>query len=397
MGLSRRTFVRAVGLGGAGVFSDAFASARGREALSSLAPDAALAVPEPHAVISIGGNTNNYGPGQAALAAVRDLIGPIVGRYPGNRRELAAALALRYGVKTENVLLGVGSTEIVRGAVIAFTSPSRHLVVASPTWEDPGIVAVQNKARVKAVPVDPALKVDLDAMVEAAEGAGLVYLCNPNNPTATVHPAKSIISFVERVLAKSPQTTILIDEAYQDFVIDPSHATAVPLSMQHERVLVTRTMSKAHGMAGLRLGYGIGHPMTLEAVGAYRSLLLRENERNQSINWLSAAAAIASIKDPANIERQRALNRKAIELTVSTFKAAGCHVGDPQANFIFADVHRPAKDFRAACAEQGVMIGRDFPPLVTYARISMGTFDEMQRANEVFRTVLGSAPTAAED
>jgi histidinol-phosphate aminotransferase len=166
----------------------------------------------------------------------------------------------------------------------------------------------------------------------------------------------------------------------------------VPLAIERERVLVTRTFSKIHGMAGLRVGYAIGSPATLKAVDAYRSLL---DPRNQSLNVVSVAAAIAAIKDVVNIDRQRALNRKALELTVRTFKAAGCTVSDSQTNFIFADVRRPAKQFRDACAQHGVHIGRDFPPLSTYARVTMGTFEEMQRANETFRQLLGSAPRTA--
>jgi len=386
MALSRRAFVRNAGLGGVGLWSGTLAPTSVEAAFRGVSAE--LAADNP--VISIGGNTNNYGPGPAALDAIRKLVSPTLGRYPGNKRDLAAAIASYLGVKPENVLLGVGSTEIVRGAVVAFTSPTRPLVVPLPTWEDPGVVARSRKTPVKEVRVDADLKLNLDGMAEAAKGSGFVFLCNPNNPTSTIHPAKAITAFVERVLASSPDTTILIDEAYQDFVVDSSHATAVPLAIQHERVIVTRTLSKAHGMAGLRIGYGIGHPATLKAVDAYRSLL---DERNQSMNWLSAAAAIASLKDPAHIDQQRVLNRKAIDLTMATFKAAGCHMGDAQSNFVFVDVHRPAKQFREACAQRGIMIGRDFPPLTTYARISMGTFDEMQRANEVFRSVLAAPPT----
>jgi histidinol-phosphate aminotransferase len=343
-------------------------------------------------VISIGGNTNNYGPGTAALQAAQRALGPGVGRYPGNRKALVDAIAARLEVKPENVLLGVGSTYVVCGSVIAFTSPTRPVLQAEPTFEDPHLVAAAVKAPVKSIRLDKDLRHDLDAMAAAAKGAGLVYVCNPNNPTATIVSEKAMTAFVEKVLASSPDTAILIDEAYQDFVVDPSFASAVPLAVKHERVVVTRTFSKVHGMAGLRIGYGIGTPATLKAIDAHRNKL---DYHPADMNAVSAAAAIAAINDSANIARQRDLNRKAIEMTVRTFKAAGCRVTDSQANFIFADVQRPTKEFRDACAQLGVRIGRDFPPLTTYARISMGTLEEMQRANEVFRQVLGaSRPTA---
>src|SRR5207237_3780566 len=125
-------------------------------------------------------------------------------------------------------------------------------------------------------------------MAAAAKGAGLVFLCNPNNPTGTVHSIANVTKFVEQVLASSPDTTILLDEAYYDFVVDPSYATAVPLAMKYPRVFVTRTFSKVHGMAGLRVGYAIGHPDTLKKMEAHMS---------GDMNLVSAAAAAASIKD----------------------------------------------------------------------------------------------------
>jgi len=188
------------------------------------------------------------------------------------------------------------------------------------------------------------------------------------------------------VLAASPKTTILLDEAYYDFVVDPSYGTGVPLAMKYPRVIVTRTFSKVHGMAGLRVGYAVGHPDTLKSIAAHKS---------GDLNVLSAAAAAASIQDTAHLAKQRDQIRASLESTMKTFKDAGCRVSDSQANFILADVKRPAKEFREACARLGVHVGRDFPPLSNWARISIGTTDEMRAANEVFRKVLTAAPTTA--
>jgi len=387
MALSRRAFVGAVGFGGAGIFSSTFVSARGREAfagLESTAVDAALQEREAkRSLITIHANENPYGPSPSALTAARNMVSPIDGRYPGNVKDLTAAIASRLGVKPENVMLGTGSGELVRAAVLAFTSPSRALVQGIPTWENPAAIAAKMKAPVKSVRVDSALKLDLDGMAAAANGAGMVFFCNPNNPTSTIHPAKTVAAFVERVLAASPSTTILIDEAYHDFVVDPAHATAVPLAMEHKQVIVTRTFSKAHGMAGLRVGYAIAHPDTLKAIADYKS---------GSVNVLSAAAARASIQDTAHIAKMRDQIRASLEATVQTFKDAGCQASDSQGNFVFVDVKRPAKVFRDACERMGVIIGRDFPPLTNWARITIGTVDEMKVANEVFKKALAEKP-----
>jgi histidinol-phosphate aminotransferase len=336
--------------------------------------------------IKINANENPYGPGTAALEAARGVLGPGAGRYPSNVPGLTAAIAKSFSVRPENVIVGTGSGEVISAAVVAFTSPTRPLVQALPTWEDPGRVARRIKTPVKDVPVDSALRLDADAMSAAAKGAGLVFFCNPNNPTGTVHSKDNVTKFVEGVLAASPETTILVDEAYYDFVVDPSYATAVPLAMKYPRVIVTRTFSKVHGMAGLRTGYAIGHPDTLKAIVPHKT---------GSMNLVSAAAATASIQDAAHIAKQREQNRATLEATVRTFKEAGCTVSDSQGNFILVNVNRPAKVFREACERSGVMIGRDFPPLTNWARITIGRADEMRIANDVFKKVLTAPPTTA--
>lgn len=385
MSLSRRAFVQAVGLGGAGLLSSEIIAARGREAFAGLdaaAIDAALQGAPKRDLIKLDANENPYGPGASALDAARVVLGPKSGRYPTNAAALAGAIASQFSIEPSNVIVGTGSGEVIQAAVTAFTSPTRHLVVASPTWEDPGRTAQALKHPVKSIPVDAALKMDLAGMAAAAKGAGLVFLCNPNNPTGTVHSIANVTKFVEQVLASSPETTILVDEAYYDFVVDPSYATAVPLAMKHPRVFVTRTFSKVHGMAGLRVGYAIGHPDTLKAIAPHKT---------GSANVVSLAAAAASIQDTAHIAKQRDQIRTSLEATVRTFADLGCKASDSQGNFILVDVKRPAKEFRDACEKLGVAVGRDFPPLTNYARITIGTADEMRTANEVFKKVLSTA------
>jgi histidinol-phosphate aminotransferase len=389
MSVSRRAFVRVVGLGGAGLLSSETIAARGREALSGLDPwmaEAAMQESARHDLIKLNANENPYGPGRSAVEAARTAVGPVSGRYPGNAANLSKAIAKNFSVEPANVLTGTGSGEIIDAAVVAFTSPTRHLVVASPTWENPARTAQKLKHTVKSVPVDAALKMDLKGMAEAAKGAGLVFLCNPNNPTGTVHSIATVTKFVEEVLAASPETTILLDEAYYDFVVDRSYATAVPLAMKYPRVFVTRTFSKVHGMAGLRTGYAIGHPDTLKAIVPHKT---------GSLNVVSLAAAAASIQDTAHVAKQRDQIRASLEATTRVFADMGYKASDSQGNFIFVDVKRPAREFREACEKMGVAIGRDFPPLTNYARITIGTEEEMRTAGEVFKKVLSAKTTTA--
>ena len=216
MSLSRRSFFRTAGAASVGLISTDFIAARGREAFAAMessAVDVAQQGAQARHAIKISSNENAYGPGPAALEAARSVLGPVAGRYPVNAPDLTAAIAKHFGVEPRNVLVGTGSGEVIEGAVVAFTSPSRPLVAALPTWESPARTARRIKAVVKDIPVDADLKLDLAAMAAAAKGAGLVFFCNPNNPTGTVHSKAAVTKFVEDVLAASPRTTILLDEA----------------------------------------------------------------------------------------------------------------------------------------------------------------------------------------
>src|SRR6266571_3811332 len=221
MPLSRRLFLNAFGLGAnRRGLSATFVSARGREANEAKsAPDplgqAPLAASTDSADIRIDSNENPTGPGAAVMAALVAAFGG-AGRYPTNSRpstsDLRNAVARKLSVRPENVVMGAGSRELLRSAVRIFTSPTRHLITAAPSYEQAEKIGVP----VRRVPVDKNGRLDLDKMAEAARWSGLVYICNPNNPTATVHPAKAVAEFASRLRKESPETALLIDEAYHD-------------------------------------------------------------------------------------------------------------------------------------------------------------------------------------
>jgi histidinol-phosphate aminotransferase len=385
--LSRRSFVRSLGAGGAGVLGwplaaradAALVSARGHEALAN--GDAIDAAPTG---VRLDSKENPRGPSREALAALRSALGD-GGRYPrAATDELRHGIAGAFGITSEQVALGCGSTEILRSAVLAFTSPTRALVVGAPTFETPGRTADMLGVPVRAVPVDRAMGLDLDAMLDAARDAGLVFLCNPNNPTGTVHGAADVREFVARVRRDSPRTVILIDEAYHEYVDDPSYASAMPLAIEDSHVIVSRTFSKVFGLAGLRVGYAVGRAEPIAALERWRLA--------NDVNALGAAAALVSLPSLAtmreHIARERVLNREAKRYTTGALEAMGHAVVPSNANFILVDVGREAKAFQEACRTRGVLVGRPFPPLTTHARISIGTLPEMQRACEVFGDVL---------
>jgi histidinol-phosphate aminotransferase len=185
---------------------------------------------------------------------------------------------------------------------------------------------------------------------------------------------------VERVNRESPETVILIDEAYHEYVEDPSYHTAVPMALANPRVVVTRTFSKVFGMAGLRAGYAIGQPKTLEKMSSW---LLGSN-----VNQLALVAAVSTVGDAAHVAEEQRRNREARAFTRRFFENAGYPVHAAEANFFMVDVHRDAKAFKAECITHKVAIGRPFPALPTHARISIGTMPEMKKAVGVFQAVL---------
>jgi histidinol-phosphate aminotransferase len=337
-------------------------------------------------IIRIASNENPLGPGQHVVDVIVGKF-PEAGRYPFNAREqepvLVKAIASKHGVANNQIVLGPGSGEILSNAVRAFTSPTKPLATPWTTFENPRDTAGKIGTEVRAVPLDANLKIDIDKLVEASKGAGLVFFCNPNNPTATVHSANVVADFVKRVRAASPDTVILLDEAYHEYVTDPSYRSAMDIAKSTPKVFVSRTFSKAYGMAGLRVGYGIGDSEVIKRLGEFRM--------PYAVNLPGIAAAVTALNNQAHVDQEKARNTSVRSFTVKALEQMGFKATDSQTNFIFVNINRPAEAFRNACREAGVMVGRDFPPYEkTHCRISLGTQAEMDRAVGVFKKVLGS-------
>jgi histidinol-phosphate aminotransferase len=403
MSVSRRGFLQGLGKGRSSHAAE-FMAARGHEEFVAEAMQqgrqggrgmARPQLPPGVEAIRISSNENPLGPGKAAIDAILGKF-PEANRYPFNSTPLDADLEILiakiYSAKRENVVLGVGSQELLKNAARVFMSPTKHLAQPSPTYGDPGGFAGNVlKYAIKTAPVDAkTLRTDLNALLPLVSGAGLVYLCNPNNPTATINTAKEISAFIAEVHKTSPTTGILIDEAYSDYATDPGFQTAIPLALSTPNVVVARTFSKAYGMAGVRIGYAVGDAATIKKMSAYRM--------PYNVNTFGVAAAVASLKDPQHIKEESARNKGVRDFTIKALADLGYTSTESQTNFIFTDIGKTmtAAAFREGCAAKGVMVGRDFPPLEKqWARISLGTMEEMQKATEVFRSVLKPTTTSS--
>jgi histidinol-phosphate aminotransferase len=385
MPVSRRSFVRTLGAGGAGFLVADYLAGRGREALAATGHPV---VARPGAtLIRIDSNENPNGPAPAALDAIRAMFSE-ASRYPDDPDvQLREAIARTHRVKPQQVLLGCGSGEVLRYVTEAYVSPRRHLVTAAPTFEQPTRFATRVGAPVREVRVDGNLRLDLDGMLREAPGAGLVFYCNPNNPTGTVHDADTTREFLRAVLDRSSETTILVDEAYFEYVDVPSWDTMIPLAIRNPRVIVARTFSKVYGLAGMRVGYAIAHEDTIAKLEPARV--------PNGVNQLGAAAALASLALTDHVKREVALNKAARDFAIKSFNDLGYSCQPTHTNFVMVDIRRDVKAFQTLCRDRGVAVGRQFPPLNNHLRVSIGTMDEMARALPVIASALRSTRTDA--
>ena len=381
MKTTRRGFVGTIALGaaagaltGGSPFSKR-ANAQTRDAAKSGIYDGGI--------IQLNQNESARGPGPKTIQALHAHVNKRVGRgySPDHVNELRAVIADYYDVTTDNVQLSTGSTPLLQGSVRAFCSADKAFVTPMPTYSTSLSTAQRIGAETLEVPLDSSLAIDLDALAETSRGAGLVYFCNPNNPTGTVHGPQAVEQFVRRVLRESPETMIHIDEAYINYARPGSIETAVPLALEDERVFVTRSFSKAHGLAGLRVGYGLAQEQTLAKIrGAWGM---------GDVNMLGAIAAITALEDKEHIAWEVQENAEIRDRVIGAFREMGFEVPDSNTNHIFVNIGRPAREFREACLEHKVLVGRDFPPLHnTHCRISLGSREEMEIAVGVFKKVL---------
>jgi len=377
--LSRRELLGGlVSAAAVGVALPARAGAASAPAATTAALDDAVA--RSGNVIRLGANENPTGLGPAARAAFTAAIDE-ANRYPGRvYQTLMEALTAKHQVGASSIYLTPGSGELLRSATLAFTGPSRALVTAAPTFEAPTRTAFATGVEVRAVPVTAEGRLDLEAMLAKAPGAGLIYVCNPNNPTGGTVTGAALTAFVARLKTVAPEARVLVDEAYFEYADEPGYATLIPLAVSDPRVIVTRTFSKVFGMAGLRVGYAVGQPSTLGDLDAHGI--------DGTMSSASLAAAAAAFTDTDHIAAERVRNQAVRRFTREKFEAAGYRVLPSAANFVMIDIQRDAGSFGWQCRQQRIAVSRPFPPLTNYLRLTIGTQAEMDEAVPVILGLL---------
>ncbi len=379
MAISRRKFAQLLGVGAAAAVVRPALSLAKTAATDSPAVDAASGV------VRLSSNENPYGPSPKALKAMSDAFG-LACRYPDERAGmLVESLAKLNGVGRDQILLGDGSGEILKLCADVFTGPLTnkkrgHLVVADPTFEAILYHAKLNDAEIVKVPLTPSFAHDLPKMVAAAK-KGLVYVCNPNNPTASISPKNEVREFIEKTPA---ETMILIDEAYHHYVDGSDYESMIPLVKDHPNLIVARTFSKIYGMAGLRCGYCVAQSRAIER--------LRERQSWDSINVMALAAATASLEDSDLVTKGRRLNTETRAFTTGELERMGFQTIPSQANFIMIDLKRPVVPLIATLKNHNVQVGRLFRAMPNHLRVTIGTKVEMEAFLAAFREITAQAP-----
>lgn len=316
------------------------------------------------APVLLNGNENPLGPSPIAMKAMQEQL-PNVFRYPWlAEQELEAAIAKHHGVTTDEILLGNGSSDILRLAAGAFGT--KKVVTADPTFEILARHASTFGARVEAIKLDANHAHDVPKMIAAAKDAGLVYVCNPNNPTATITPKAAMRTLLENVTAP-----VLVDEAYHHYATSSDYESVAPLLARHKNLIVARTFSKIHALAGMRVGYALAHADTIAA--------LRAQQAFNVPSLLGCVAARAALLDEAHIARARKHNSETRAWLGEELAKLGYRMLPSEANFVMIDMREDVRPVIARFRERNVRVGRPFPAMPHHLRVTIGLRDEMER------------------
>lgn len=326
--------------------------------------------------VKLASNENPLGPSALAIDAMQKAIAG-ANRYPD-----AAAYRLRqklsaiHGVKFEEILQGSGSNELIDLLVRTFTTPSKHVVFADPSFDMYRIAALAHGAPFSAVPLRD-LTHDLAAMTRAMRpNTALVFVANPNNPTGTYVGRGALEHFLSTV---PPEVIVAMDEAYFEYGDEPDYPDSLKLRDLRERLVILRTFSKIYGLAAQRVGYAIGPPELIDYMNRLRPPF--------NVNSVGQEGALAALDDKEHVRQSRLLNASQRDRISRALRELGCRVAPSQANFVFVEFERPAREVYEKLLRKGVIV-RAFGGLPHSLRITLGTAEENSRLLSALREVL---------
>ncbi len=325
----------------------------------------------------LANNENCWGPSDSIMKAMNDAW-KYGNRYGYPDGGLVDAIAAHHGLKPENVLTGAGSSELLKIMDDAFLAAHKKVVGVDPTYESVYRYATNSKAEAIRVPLLKDYRMDIPGIIRAAKqnyrDVGFVYLCNPNNPTGNIIPKQEIKMLLDGLPADVP---VMIDEAYHHFVTSPDYATSVPYVLEGRPVIVTRTFSKVYGLAGMRLGYGLGPKELIERMRPYAM--------SYNANALVKYGAVAALKDTAYENKIKQLTVSLRNQTTKELTTLGYEVIPSETNFFMVNVGSDVTPLAEEFKKRGVLVGRKFPPMNNWLRVSVGTEPEMARFMTAFK------------
>lgn len=356
-GFNRRDFVRTV-VGGAVALS------LGPTAFAQYGP-----IP---GKILLRYNENPYGPSAKGLKAGSEAA-TVGAYYPESIiGDLQRMIARRHGLSMDNMVLSSGSNEALQAAMVAYGKRGK-VIMPALTYTDHVAYAEHKGVEIERIPMADDLSTDLDAMAAAVDDSvSLVYVCNPNNPTGLTIDGDELRAFCRDVSRKA---VVLVDEAYNEVTDDPPYTSVVDLVGEGENILVMRTFSKIFGMAGYRVGYGMGHPDIAALVNGHVMAWP---------NGVGLATAFASYQDDEFIAFSRDKIVEGREMVNTTFRKNGIEPLPSQTNFVYADIGRNAEDFAKQMAERNILIRGSMGGPENYARVSMGKLEDLEVFDRVF-------------
>lgn len=317
--------------------------------------------------INLAGNENPFGPSpKVSMAVMREVRNSC--RYPFREEViLTEKIAAKEGVEPENILLGIGCDEILSLTSAALTGPESTVVAARPTYLQLMEYAEKRGAHVYWVDHDKGMLHDLDGMLGTAQehGSELIYVCNPDTPSGTMRSAAEIEAFCKKA---SEGATVFLDEVYLDLLEDFEQHTQVELVRQGYPVIIGRSFSKMHGLAGQRIGYAIARPDLIEKLGTYKM---------SSPSYLGVISAIASVDDVEFHAQSRRLIREGRERFCALLDRLKLPYTPSVGNFVFHHTGIEIREYQQKMKDRGFLVGRPFPPYEDWCRISIGTIEEM--------------------
>jgi histidinol-phosphate aminotransferase len=334
----------------------------------------------------LAANENPWGPPDSVMKAMSNAM-KYSNRYGYPDGGIVQEIARHHGVKPENVMIAAGSGEILDVVGSAFASNGKKVVGVEPTFSQVYQHVTSVKGAAITLPLREDFSQDIPALIRVTRrnyrDVGFVYICNPNNPTGRVVPKQDIRQLLDGIPEDTP---VLIDEAYHHFVEDPSYATSVPYVLEGRPVIIARTFSKIAGLAGMRLGYAIAPREIIQLMRPYST---------GTINAIVKHGGVAALKDTASQAQVKQMTLDLRKKAVANVESLGFKTIPSDTNIFMIHINRPVQPVIEEFKKRGVLVGRPFPPMTDFLRVSVGTAPEMDRFAMAFKEIMTSATSGS--